>query len=115
MEEQNRKSILVLGPANTGKTFSLKRLIQERGDKVAYINCDGKTRMPFKGQKNINKFIVPADPLEVNPGVRQLEAMPDIEYIIIDTFSFWVDQLEQKHVIFSEDSRGNWGKHISPS
>jgi len=66
--------------------------------------------MPFKGQSKINKFITPSDPLEVNPGARALELMDDIDYIVIDTLSFWFDQLEQKHVIFSEDSRGNWGK-----
>jgi len=109
MIEQNRKSILVLGPSGTGKTRSLKNLILNHGDKVAYINVDGKGRLPFKGQSRINKFITPGDPLEVNAGVRAMDALDDIEYIIVDTLSFWMDSIEQKHVLFSADSRGAWG------
>lgn len=111
--DQNKKVVLVLGKPNTGKTYSLKRLINEFGNKVAYINNDGKTRLPFGGKSKIAKFITPSDPLEVNIGVRALEADKSIEYIIIDTLSFWMDALEQQHVIFSEDSRGNWGLHVS--
>lgn len=109
MEQRNKKVVLVLGPSGEGKTFSLKRLVNEYGNKVAYINNDGKTNLPFKGKGKIAKFIIPADPLDVNPGVRALEADPDIEYIIVDTLSFWLDSLEQKHVIHSADSRGAWG------
>ena len=109
MEERNKKVLLVLGPPATGKTYSLKHLIQNHGEKVAYLNLDGKTNLPFKGKNKIAKFVVPADPLEVNPGARALEQDPDIEYIVIDTMSFWLDSLEQKHVIHSADSRGAWG------
>jgi len=110
VEERNRKVVLVLGPSGTGKTRSLKQLIEKDGDKVAYINMDGKLNLPFRGKNKIAKFIVPADPLEVNPGVRAMDADPAIEYIIIDTLSFFLDQLEQKHVIFEHDSQGAWGK-----
>ncbi len=109
MEIRNKKVVLVLGPPSTGKTFCLKRLINELGEKVVYINLDGKTNLPFKGKNKIAKFITPADPLEVNVGVRAMEEDPEIEYIIIDTLSFWLDALEQKHVIHSPDSRGAWG------
>lgn len=110
MEERNKKVILILGSSGTGKTYGIKQLINTDGPKVAYINLDGKTRLGFKGKTKIAKFIIPADPLDVNPGVRALEADPDIEYIIIDTLSFYLDQLEQKHVIFEHDSQGAWGK-----
>ncbi len=109
-EARNKKVLLILGPSGSGKTYSLKNLINTQGDKVAYINLDGKTNLGYKGKNNIAKFIVPTDPLEVNPGVRALEADPNIEYIVIDTLSFYLDQLEQKHVIFEHDSQGSWGK-----
>ena len=109
-EVRNRKVVLVLGPSGSGKTRSLKQLIETHGDKMAYINMDGKLNLPFRGKKKIAKFIVPSDPLEVNPGVKALDADPDIEYIVIDTLSFYLDQLEQKHVIFEHDSQGAWGK-----
>lgn len=109
-DARNKKVVLVLGGSGTGKTYSIKELINTLGSKVAYINLDGKTRMGFKGKSKIAKFVVPADPLEVNQGVRAMEEDPDIEYIIIDTLSFYLDQLEQKHVIFEHDSQGAWGK-----
>ncbi len=109
-EERNKKVVLILGPSGTGKTYAIKNLINSEGSKVAYINLDGKTRLGFKGKSLISKFITPADPLEVNHGVRALEEMDNIEYVVVDTLSFYLDQLEQKHVIFEHDSQGAWGK-----
>ena len=109
-EQRNKKVVLVLGPSGSGKTYSLKQLIDKHGEKMVYLNLDGKTRLGYKGKSKIAKFVVPADPLEVNPGVRAMEQMPEIEYIVVDTLSFFLDQLEQKHVIFEHDSQGAWGK-----
>lgn len=114
-EERNKKVVLILGPSGTGKTRSMKELIETEGDKVAYINLDGKTRLGFKGKSSIAKFITPADPLEVNQGIRALEEDASVEYIIIDTLSFYLDQIEQKHVIFEHDSQGAWGKAYAAS
>jgi len=112
---RNKKVVLINGPSGTGKTYSIKKLIDAVGSKVAYINLDGKSRLGFKGKSKIAKFITPSDPLEVNDGVRAMEENPDIEYIIIDTLSFYLDQLEQKHVIFEHDSQGAWGKVYAAS
>ena len=109
-EIRNKKVVLVNGPSGFGKTYSIKNLINTVGSSVAYINLDGKTRLGFKGKSKIGKFITPKDPLEVNDGIRALEEDPTIEYIVIDTLSFYLDQLEQKHVIFEHDSQGAWGK-----
>ncbi len=112
-EEQmvhNKKCLLLNGQSGTGKTASLRRLVQEHGEKVAYIDTDGHGALPFKGKNKIAKYIIPSDPLEVNLGVRALEADDTIEYIIIDTLSHYLRILEQKHVIGSDDSRGAWGK-----
>jgi len=108
-ETRNKKVVLVLGPPATGKTYSLKHLIQKHGEQVAYLNLDGKTNLPFKGKSKVAKFIIPSDPLEVNTGARALEEDPSIEYIVVDTLSFWLDSIEQQHVIHSADSRGAWG------
>ncbi len=116
MEEiRNKKCVLILGPSGTGKTYSIKKLINEQGEKVAYINLDGKTRLGFKGKSKIAKFITPGDPLEVNNGIRSIEEDKSIEYVIIDTLSFYLDQIEQKHVIFEHDSQGAWGKAYAAS
>jgi hypothetical protein len=108
--EHNKKVILVNGRSGSGKTFSLRRLIQEYGDKVAYIDADGKHALPFKGKKKVAKYIIPKDPVEVPAGLRALEQDDSIEYVIIDTLSHLLRMLEQKHVISSDDSRGAWGK-----
>ncbi len=114
-ETRNRKVLLINGPSGQGKTYSMKNLVNTDGSKIAYINLDGKTNLPFKGKNKIGKFITPSDPLEVNQGIRALEEDPTIEYIIIDTFSFYLDQLEQKHVIHEHDSQGAWGRVYASS
>ena len=107
---RNRKVVLLGGPPGTGKTASLWDLIEKHGERLAYINLDGKTAgLPFD-QSKVNEFITPADSLEVNPGARYLEDRDDIDWVVVDTLSFWFDQIEKQHVIFSDDSRGNWGK-----
>jgi len=108
--ERNKKVILLNGVSGSGKSYSLKRLVNEHGDKIAYIDTDGHNALPFKGKNKIAKYIIPADPLELNPGVRAIEQDPNIEYIIVDTMSHWLRILEQKYVIDSADSRGAWGK-----
>ena len=108
--EFNKKVILIVGPSGTGKSFSLKRLVEEHGDKLAIIDTDGKNMLPFRGKNKVNKWINPSDPLEINPGVRLLEQDDSIEYIVIDSGSHWLSALEQKYVINSSDSRGAWGK-----
>ena len=110
MEERNKKSVLLLSNSGQGKTYSIKKLVQEHGSKVAYIDADGKSMLPFKGKNKIGKYIVPSDPLEVLQGIRALEQDESIEYIVFDTLSHWLRVLEQKHVIESADSRGAWGK-----
>ena len=114
-ETRNKKVLLLNGPSGTGKTYSIKKLINEVGSKVAYVNLDGKTSLGFKGKKKIAKFITPSDPLEVNQGIRALEEDESIEYIIIDTLSFYLDQIEQKHVIHEHDSQGAWGRVYASS
>jgi len=108
MDHRNKNVILLGGQANTGKSASLWKLIDEEGASVAYINTDGKTLPPFDKNK-VAKFITPTDPLHVNIGVKSLENDDSIKWIVIDTLSFWFDQLEMKHVINNEDSRGAWG------
>ena len=108
--DRNKKSILLLGPSGSGKTASIKNLVAEHGDKVAYIDADGKSMLPFKGKNKIAKYIIPKDPLDVLVGIRKLEEDPTIEYIVIDTLSHLLRILEQRHVIESADSRGAWGK-----
>ena len=109
----NKKVVLLCGASGSGKSYSLKRLVQEHGDKLAIIDTDGKGMLPFKGKKKVAKWITPSDPLEVNPGVRVLEENPDIEYIVIDSGSHWLRALEQKYITNSADSRSAWGRIYS--
>ena len=113
----NKKCVLINGLSGSGKTFSLKRLVQEHGDKVFYVDMDGKNALPFKGKKKIAKWVTPEDPLDiVNPSaLAAIEGNEEIEYVIIDTLSHWLRTLEQKYVINSEDSRGAWGKTYQQS
>jgi hypothetical protein len=57
-EQRNKNVVLIGGAANTGKTASLWKLIEEQGNHVCYINTDGKTLPPFDKSK-VLKFVLP--------------------------------------------------------
>jgi len=102
----NKKCILLNGVPGTGKSASLRNL---DSSKVLYVNTDGKSEMDFEMEKSFGKYITPSDPLQV---IASLQAFEDseFEYIVIDTLSEWVDQIEQYYILTSDDSRGDWGK-----
>jgi len=106
----NKKTLLVLGGSGTGKTFSLKELVMAEGDKITFIDIDGKNALPFRGKNKIHDWIVPTDPLTLVNNLQLLEDDPVSEYIVVDTLSHWLRKLEQKYVVNSDDSRGAWGK-----
>ncbi len=103
----NKKCIMLSGLPSTGKTNSLRNLPLE---KILYINTDGKSELDFEMQNKFGKFITPEDPLQI---IASLQAFEDSNYeiIVVDSLSFWFEQIESMHIINSDDSRAMWGKY----
>jgi len=103
----NKRSIMVSSLPATGKTFSLRNLPLE---KVLYLGIDGKDDLDFDMQNKFGKFIIPEDPLQV---IQSLEAFEEseFEYIVVDSLSFWFEQIESMHIINAEDTRAMWGMY----
>ena len=103
----NKRSIMVSSLPATGKTFSLRNLPLE---KILYLGVDGKDDLDLDMQNKFGKFIIPEDPLQIT---QSLQAFEDSEYeiIVVDSLSFWFEQIESMHVINAEDTRAMWGMY----
>ena len=107
----NKKCILLNGVPATGKSASLRNLDPS---KILYCNTDGKSEMDFEMEKSFGKFTTPSDPLQIIASLHAFEES-EFEYVVVDTLSEWVDQIEQYYILPSDDSRGDWGKVYAAS
>jgi len=101
----NKNCIMVSGLPSTGKSASLRNMDLKS---IIYISTDGKNEMDFNMQDEFGKFIIPMDPIQV---IQSLQAFEESEYqtIVIDSLSFWFEQLESMHVLTADDTRAAWG------
>ena len=99
----NKKSILVLGTSGSGKTNSLRNLDLET---TLLLNTDGKSDTVVDPDGKL-KVRVPETAMEV---IDLLETIEESKYetIVVDTLSFWIQQLEQELTYDVDDSRGGW-------
>ena len=101
----NNHIVLIVGKPSTGKSSSLRNI---PANKTAYINTDGKP-IPFPVPFKMNVKLSNIDHLLF--GLDQIEAMPEIEYIIIDTLTFMMDMYEMQKVVKAVNTQKAWGEY----
>ena len=101
-EMQNENIVLVLGTPASGKSASLRNLPQ---DKMVYFNCDIK-RTPFKN--NFIQDLKISNPYDIFEYVAEIEGYADASGGIIDTLTYLMDTVEQKHVLTSSNTQKAW-------
>ncbi len=79
--------VLLIGASGRGKTYSFRNMNRER---TAFINVENKP-LPFKG--NFKNTAVPNKSGDVLAFLQQLNNREDIDCIIIDSFSAYIDML----------------------
>lgn len=79
--------ILLVGASGRGKTYSFRNMDKER---TLFINVENKP-LPFKG--NFKYHVVPSTPAEVLKALMEGSKNPDIDCIVVDSFSAYVDML----------------------
>jgi hypothetical protein len=87
MIERSYYKILLVGASGRGKTYSFRNMNKE---KTLFINVENKP-LPFKG--NFKYHVVPNTPSAVLQALVDGSKNPDIECIVVDSFSAYVDML----------------------
>lgn len=102
---QNKRTILIMGPPTAGKTHSLMAL--ENQDKYAYFNADRK-QTPFK--HDFMEAVI-REPMDILGGIQEIEQIPEVEGVIIDTVTKLMENFESMYVAHATDTRAAWGSY----
>lgn len=105
MSGHNKNVVLVTGPPNTGKTTSLRNLIQERW---ANLNADMK-EVPFRDRFAASVHI--PDAKLIHPYIEEIEGNPDIDGGIIDTLTHLMAMYERQYVLTATNTQKAWGDY----
>ena len=106
MEESNNHIVLVMGKPSSGKSTSLMNLENPEG--VAYLNTDLKA-LPFKSK--FGKHLNITNAMDIHQAIHELESMPEIHTVVLDTITFLMDQFEQQYVVTSTNTQQAWGQY----
>lgn len=104
-EQQNDHLVMISGASGTGKSASLMNLSNPEG--VVYLNCESK-KIPFRSKFQEFKIL---DPLEVVQAFDEVENMPEVHSVVIDTSTFLMDMYESLYVINSQNTMKAWGDY----
>lgn len=102
----NDHLVLVVGKSATGKSASLMGLAKPEG--VAYANCEAGKKLPFRSK--FNEVIV-TDPMQVPQLFAEVETMPEIHTVAVDTLTYLMDMYESRYVINSPNTMKAWGDY----
>lgn len=115
MSEVNKLTVLIEGMSGAGKSSSFQDL--ENQPEVLFLNCEGK-ELPYP--HDFCEFKI-NEPFQVHAALNRIHegkefkhksgAMVHPKMVIMDSFTFLMDQFEAQHVRTSPDSRGAWGDY----
>jgi hypothetical protein len=86
--------VAVVGKSSTGKSASLMGIENPEG--VAYANCEAGKKLPFRSKF---KEITITDPFQVIQLLQEVEEMPDIHTVAIDSLSFLLEMYVSLYVV----------------
>jgi hypothetical protein len=99
----NNNLILLTGKSSTGKSASLRNLLDP--ENVAYMCCENNKALPFASKF---KSITIEDPYTVHRSFEELAKLPQIHTVVIDTLTFLMDLVESQVVETAEDGFEGW-------
>lgn len=102
----NDNLVLLVGKSATGKSASLRDILNQEG--VLYLNCEAGKKLPFRS-KFLEKTVT--DPLQVYEGFDYAETRPDIHTIVVDSLTFLMEMYESVYVINSANTMKAWGDY----
>ena len=98
-----------MGKPTTGKSTAVKSMAGDKG--VVYLNTDLK-EVPFKVPKKTGfKQLNISDAEDIIQAIEEIEEMPEVHTVILDTITFLMDQYEMQYVVTATDTRAAWGQY----
>lgn len=101
----NDFSFAIVGKSSTGKSASLMAIEDPAG--VAYANCEAGKRLPFRSK--FNEIII-TDPFQVIQLFQEVEEMPHIHTVVIDSLSFLLEMYVSQYVNGATNGMAAWGQ-----
>lgn len=103
----NTNLVLVSGKTSTGKSACFRNMEDKAG--VVYLNCENNKALPFpKGDMQV--FTI-ADPHQVPGTLTEIEAMPEVHTVIVDSATFLMDMYETMYVNDAANTQKAWGDY----
>ena len=110
----NKLTLLIEGRSGSGKTSSFKDLPNPEG--VLFLNCEGK-ELPYP--HNFCEFNI-TEPYQVHAALQRIIDGQPFKHpktgemvtpwmVVMDSFTFLMDQYEAQYIITAADTRGAWG------
>lgn len=95
--------VAVVGKSATGKSASLMGIEDPTG--VAYANCEAGKKLPFRSKFN---EITITDPYQVIQLLQEVEEMPHIHTVVIDSLTFLMEMFESLYVVGAANGMAAW-------
>lgn len=104
---QNDQLVLVAGKSGTGKSASLRGLLNQAA--WFYFNCEAGKRLPFKNE--FQKVVI-TDPYDVHAYFDEMiENINQVEGGIVDSLTFLMDMFESQYIIGSSNTMQGWSDY----
>ena len=97
--EQNDHLVLISGKSATGKSACLMDIKNPEG--VVYLNCENNKKLPFRSK--FTEFNI-TDPMEVYQAFQEVENMPEVHTVVIDSLTYLMDMYETKYIVSSSNT-----------
>lgn len=103
MANTNDQLVLICGPSASGKSASLRNILNPEG--VMYFNCEAGKKLPFPTKFKQGTVV---EPYQVHKGFEKAETKPNIHTLIVDSITFLMDMFETQHVYNAADTMKGW-------
>lgn len=100
--------LMCCGFPSAGKSTALMNLKNPEG--VFYLGTESNKPLPFPDKfKKLTEGL--QNPNDVFQLFHQLEEMPEIHTVVVDSINFLMDMFETMNIVGAKDSRAEWGNY----
>lgn len=107
LPDELNQLLLISGQSTSGKSMSARNIRNQ--EKWFLFNTEAGKRPPFKNKFNNIRI---SNPYEVIGHMDELlENQDQVEGCILDTYTFWMDMMENQYVNGAADTQKAWGAY----